>query len=184
MYVTIIGRSPDPPGLRTWTDMGYVDSTIWSIASRSEPANLYNCYQDVKTIVSLTYQNAFNRTVDDGGLTFWTERFSNGSYDKTGEKLGTFFKDFVASAVGSDAVALKKREDVAGYWTLQLVNHHCPWDDFGRTVLQQVGENSDVSVAKAAIDTKIQQMEGQKLSGTYVKPNDPPYTCAAPWATP
>jgi len=169
--VTVANRSPEPPGLAYWNSQGYSAAIVNAFSACKEPLGEFGNFSNATAVVSKAYQTAFGRPGDAGGIAWWAGKFSDGTYALNTEKRGQFFVDFLAAAQGDDVTAQQKRTAVAEYWVQQLVDHRCPWDDFGKTVLQGVNHLSNVTTVKASIDGRISQMEAMALSGSYPGPS-------------
>jgi hypothetical protein len=119
------GRSPDPSGLAFWEQQDLSATEIAAEFGKSAEAKQLYPFLAAPTIANPTefitqvYQNAFGRLPDEGGLAYWTEFLQT---NNTPTDIATFILTVAQAAVGSDAVTLQNRADVALDFTTQAVN--------------------------------------------------------------
>ncbi len=163
IYVALLNRAPEPPGLYYWNTHGYTDAQVGAFATSNEAEYEFNQYPSADFTVTHIYETSLNRQPTQAGHDYWVSEFNNGTYalpNQNATKFGNFVRTFLqaSSENSTDNRALQNRIDVASYYTAQILSHRCPWDCFGRTVLQNVDAYSDTAAAKAAIDRHIQQL--------------------------
>jgi hypothetical protein len=125
------GRSPDPSGLAFWEQQPLSATQIAAEFGTSAEAKQLYPFLAAPTIASPTefitqvYQNAFGRVPDAGGLAYWTQFLQT---NNSPTDIATFILTVAEAAVGSDAVTLQNRADVALDFTTKAVNGNVTFD--------------------------------------------------------
>jgi len=131
LYVMYYGRSPDPSGLAFWEQQPLSATQIAAEFGTSAEAKQLYPFLAAPTIASPTefitqvYQNAFGRVPDAGGLAYWTQFLQT---NNSPTDIATFILTVAEAAVGSDAVTLQNRADVALDFTTKAVNGNVTFD--------------------------------------------------------
>ncbi|MEB3190168.1 MAG: DUF4214 domain-containing protein [Snowella sp.] len=131
LYVIYYGRSPDPSGLAFWEQQPLSATQIAAEFGTSAEAKQLYPFLAAPTIASPTefitqvYENAFGRVPDAGGLAYWTQFLQT---NNSPTDIATFILTVAEAAVGSDAVTLQNRADVALDFTTKAVNGNVTFD--------------------------------------------------------
>jgi hypothetical protein len=163
LYVMYYGRSPDPSGLAFWEQQPLSATQIAAEFGTSAEAKQLYPFLAAPTIASPTefitqvYENAFGRVPDAGGLAYWTQFLQT---NNSPTDIATFILTVAEAAVGSDAVTLQNRANVALDFTTQAVNGNVTFDQGVASTSNQIidtvtYEPDTVTAAKAASTVAI-----------------------------
>ncbi len=93
-YITLLGRDPDDGGLRYWLDrqadgLSY-ERIIQFFLDSPERKDKYPAGQTDREYLEQLYRDAFGRSPDAGGVTYWLSRLADGL---TRDQVALFFAD-------------------------------------------------------------------------------------------
>lgn len=174
LYVGYLGRAPDPASLNDW--FGKLQSgevTIAdvadSIASQAEATTAIpylsapNLQLDIPAFIEAVYQNLFNRSVEQGGLDYWSGML------QAGATPGQFILGLLAVAQGDDLATLANREAAALAYTTEALQQGATWtldDDRADAAQVIAGVTSDPNSLAAARTLAAQLVAADVAVGT------------------
>ncbi len=115
IYAAYFGRAPDPQGLSYWVGQlnnGLSISRIaQSFSTQSEATALYPYLSNptsagLSSFLTSVYSNLFNRTIDDGGLAYWSDQVNKG------RPVGAIIADMISGAQGNDLLTINNKATV------------------------------------------------------------------------
>jgi len=83
IYVATFDRAPDADGLKYWVNSGLtIEEIAESFFVQPETKKKYPDTLPNALFVRTIYSNLFNRSADDDGVAYWTERLEDGSISR------------------------------------------------------------------------------------------------------
>lgn len=152
LYIGYLGRAADQDGLDYWvnnvTNHGWtIDQVALSFADQPEYAAIYGADPDRTQLVSLTYNQLFERDFDLLGLEYWV----NGAGASVPDNL--LVKTFLEAASAADRLVVANKTQVANYYTAEKGSAAEYEHDAAHDSIDDVdGTQASVDAAIAAID--------------------------------
>ncbi|MBW2069086.1 MAG: DUF4214 domain-containing protein [Deltaproteobacteria bacterium] len=153
VYVAYYGRPADPAGLDWWSNQlrqagGNLDAIIQAFGNSEEFERRYGGLSNSELIDTI-YLQMFNRWPDEAGKNFYLRQLNLGTMT-----LQSITLNVLDGAVGTDAVIIDHKVEVAEYFTDKIRNG-CSYtsEEIGVSFIQNVDETVDsVVLAKELID--------------------------------
>lgn len=171
LYVAIMGRAADAPGLAYWVDnimrgVSTLDDTRASFIEQVEYTAKYSHLTTIELVTQL-YNNLFERAPDIEGLNYWVNELERAGSPVTPD---TVVAALIAAGLengAQDAQVINNKVEVADLFTAQSaakkVNE--AFSALASEVVAAVdGSAGSVNQAKAAINSQVGALENQLLS--------------------
>ncbi len=177
LYVSYYGRPGDPGGFAFWveefTNSDNVDAVLVAFGESDETARLLESegVTDTTGLVTLLYNQMFNRDPDAEGLAFYVEEIDSGRLSAASAAL-----DIANGAQNEDRVTLDNKIEVANTFTASLEDENgytgVDAETDGRALLSVVDETDEsVTAGNAAAEelaTEYNESTGPEPGEEYV----------------
>jgi hypothetical protein len=128
LYVAYFNRGPDAEGFDYWFHEIYTGSkSLRTIAEdfawSDEYQTLYSSSLTNDQFVEQVYLNLFDRSPDQGGWDYWSDRLDTGSVQRSGFILDIIEGAYASTSGPEDSALIDNKHDASLYYTGQLVLH-------------------------------------------------------------
>ena len=122
IYVATFDRAPDADGLKYWVNSGLtIEEIAESFFEQPETKKKYPDTLPNALFVRTIYSNLFDRSADDDGVAYWTERLEDGSISR-GQMILAITRGAQNSGYGPDKTILDNKTEVGLYYAQQGLN--------------------------------------------------------------